>query len=154
MNRPRYKATQEDMLIFHPPEVPEPCKECKDKPECYRVCKPRVPCEIRPLSVHCVDCRDCAITGQRTPWCEIRGNCRIDKQEQSDRIILIAQKEEDVLRENTFKRWAHSDNQNPEFRKWKREYMKELENRGIVLSENTNAREKILEKALKVFECP
>jgi len=80
--------------------------------------------------MHCVDCRDCAITGPRTPWCETGSECKLNDQEKVDRLILIEQAQENALRRGTLDRWAHSDNQNPEFRKWKKKYLAELEARG------------------------
>jgi hypothetical protein len=77
-----------------------------------------------------VDCRDCAISGPRTPWCEIKGEGKLNGQEKNARLILIEQSQENALRRNTLERWAHSDNQNPEFREWKKKYLEELKARG------------------------
>ena len=123
MKRPRYKATPEDMLIFHPPMIPEPCTKCQTKKGCWGFRQPNPQCEV-PTNIHCINCRKCCQKNTDTD-CSL-----LTETEKRDRAILIEQAVENTLRRGTLDRWARIDNANPEFVKWKKQYLAELKNRG------------------------
>jgi len=124
MKRTRYKATPEDMLIFHPPEIPEPCTECPAKRDCWDFRPPNPRCGV-PTNIHCIDCRKCCQKNTDADCPRLTG------EEKRDRAILIEQAIENALRRGTLDRWSVSDNKNPHFREWKEEHLAELKARGI-----------------------
>ena len=123
MKSQRYKATFEDMQIFHPPMIPAPCTKCFEKKDCWNIRPPDPQCKTS-THVHCIDCRKCCQKNTDTDC------AKLTDEEKRDRAVLIEQAVENTLRRGTLDRWVRIDNKNPQFIKWKRQYLAELKSRG------------------------